>query len=49
LVRSLVQSGLQTIRARHTCRHRVDELLFILSQVGSARVTDQIDALEAAQ
>jgi spore maturation protein CgeB len=30
LAQSLVQSGLQTIRARHTCAHRVDELLHIL-------------------
>ena len=27
-------SGLETIRARHTCRHRVDELLAILSGLG---------------
>jgi len=29
LGRSLVQHGLQTIRSRHTCAHRVDELLQI--------------------
>jgi spore maturation protein CgeB len=28
---SLVTSGLETIRARHTCAHRVDELLTILA------------------
>jgi spore maturation protein CgeB len=28
---SLTASGLETIRARHTCRHRVDELLAILA------------------
>ena len=30
---SLGQSGLATIRARHTCAHRVDELLEIVRQV----------------
>jgi spore maturation protein CgeB len=29
LARSLASSGLETIRARHTCAHRVDELLSI--------------------
>ena len=29
LARSLVESGLDTIRSRHTCTHRVDELLAI--------------------
>jgi spore maturation protein CgeB len=36
LARSLVQAGLATIRARHTCRHRVDELLGILEHLGAA-------------
>jgi spore maturation protein CgeB len=30
----IAASGLETIRARHTCRHRVDELLAILSGLG---------------
>jgi spore maturation protein CgeB len=30
---ALAQAGLETIRARHTCRHRVDELLDILDRV----------------
>jgi spore maturation protein CgeB len=30
---SLVRSGLETIRARHTCAHRVDELLGIVAQL----------------
>lgn len=30
LARSLAEHGLETIRARHTCAHRVDELLHIL-------------------
>jgi spore maturation protein CgeB len=31
LRRSLVESGLETIRARHSCAHRVDQLLAILA------------------
>ncbi|MBV8684853.1 MAG: glycosyltransferase [Caulobacteraceae bacterium] len=31
----LVTSGLQTIRARHTCAHRVDELLEIAGRLGA--------------
>ena len=33
---ALVASGLETIRARHTCGHRVDELLAIAAQVSPA-------------
>jgi len=46
---ALVASGLETIRTRHTCGHRVDELLSILSTCGSRRVTEKLTALEAAQ
>jgi spore maturation protein CgeB len=49
LASSLAASGLQTIKARHTCHHRVDELLTILSQHGTARVTEALAAKEAAQ
>ena len=49
LARALTQSGLETIRARHTCRHRVDELLSILTLCGTERVTRQLTSLEAAQ
>jgi spore maturation protein CgeB len=31
---SLVQHGLRTIRSRHTCAHRVDELLAIAGSLG---------------
>ncbi|HEX9401230.1 MAG TPA: glycosyltransferase [Anaeromyxobacter sp.] len=34
LARSLAQEGQATIRARHTCGHRVDELLGILRELG---------------
>ncbi|MBR0557077.1 glycosyltransferase [Ciceribacter sp. L1K23] len=33
LSNELRRSGLETIRARHTCRHRVDELMHILLQL----------------
>jgi spore maturation protein CgeB len=35
LASSLRASGLETIRARHTCAHRVDELLEIVNSLGS--------------
>ncbi len=34
LARSLADEGLATIRARHTCAHRVDELLDALRRIG---------------
>lgn len=36
LRRSLVAHGLETIRARHTCAHRVDELLAVVRRLGGA-------------
>jgi spore maturation protein CgeB len=33
---ALVESGLETIRARHSCAHRVDELLGMLSRLHAA-------------
>jgi spore maturation protein CgeB len=36
LAASLRASGLQTIRSRHTCAHRVDELLRIAAEIGAA-------------
>jgi spore maturation protein CgeB len=32
----LVRSGLETIRARHSCAHRVDELLAIVAGLAPA-------------
>jgi spore maturation protein CgeB len=46
---SLIASGLETIRSRHTCRHRVDELLAILAECGTKDVRDQVVAQEAAE
>ena len=34
LAAGLVQHGLRTIRSRHTCAHRVDELLAIVASLG---------------
>ena len=39
LAASLRASGLETIRARHTCAHRVDELLAICGSLGLAVAT----------
>jgi spore maturation protein CgeB len=41
LAKRLVQHGLRTINARHTCAHRVDELLAIAAQLG---VPMEVDA-----
>lgn len=49
LASELSISGLETIRSRHTCRHRVDELLGVLAACGTAHVTQQIANLEAAE
>jgi spore maturation protein CgeB len=38
----LVASGLETIRARHSCAHRVDELLAILDQIGGPATIESI-------
>jgi len=35
LARALARSGLETIRARHTCGHRVDQLLGICAELGA--------------
>ncbi|WP_271898697.1 CgeB family protein [Candidatus Phyllobacterium onerii] len=40
LAAGLAASGLETIRSRHTCRHRVDELLSILELNGTARARE---------
>jgi spore maturation protein CgeB len=37
LRRELVASGLETIRTRHTCAHRVKELLSIVTRLNGAR------------
>jgi spore maturation protein CgeB len=47
LASSLARSGQETVMARHTCRHRVDELLSILARCGTDRVTRKVASLEA--
>lgn len=47
LTGELTRHGLETIISRHTCRHRVDELLAILAYDGTSRVRDQLTSLEA--
>jgi spore maturation protein CgeB len=47
--KELAKNGLETIQARHTCRHRVDELLSILAACGTGRVAGQLKAVEAAE
>ncbi|WP_297509945.1 glycosyltransferase [uncultured Caulobacter sp.] len=42
LRQSLAQHGLETIRARHTCAHRVDELLAILRRIGAAPALESV-------
>ena len=41
----LARDGLETILARHTCAHRVDELFRILAARGNARVVRQLEAV----
>jgi spore maturation protein CgeB len=36
LARALAHNGLASIRARHTCGHRVDQLLGICAELGAA-------------
>ena len=39
----LVANGLAAIRARHTCAHRVDELMTILNRLGAASPTPELE------
>jgi spore maturation protein CgeB len=48
LAGQMAASGLETIRARHTCRHRVDELLAILAEHGTERVRTALATREPA-
>lgn len=46
LAAELAHSGLETIRARHSCAHRVDELFAILAALGQQGVTAKQEAAE---
>ena len=48
LAASLSRSGIETIRARHTCGHRVDELLAVLRRIGTERVRRQLSGEQEA-
>jgi len=47
LAKSLISSGLETILSRHTCSHRVDELLTILAGLG--KMAQHGASVEAAE
>ena len=49
LARSLAQHGLRTILARHTCAHRVDELLAIARELGVAAGAEKAAAARAGR
>lgn len=49
LASSLARHGLETIIARHTCGHRVDQLFDILARHGTAEVIEKLQQKEAAQ
>jgi spore maturation protein CgeB len=49
LANSLACNGLETIRSRHGCGHRVDQLFSILARHGTACVIAQLQQKEAAQ
>jgi spore maturation protein CgeB len=45
----LARCGWQAVRARHTCAHRVAELIAILDEIGMRRAPDQLAPLQAGQ
>jgi spore maturation protein CgeB len=48
LARALAASGLETVLARHTCRHRADELFHVLTACGNPHAIGRIPAREVA-
>jgi spore maturation protein CgeB len=49
LAAALSASGLETVRARHSCAHRVDELLDALARHGTLKTQRQLAPREAAE
>ncbi len=47
LAEQLAASGRETVLARHTCAHRVEELLAILARIGTAPVRDALSLATA--
>jgi spore maturation protein CgeB len=48
LASALARTGLRTILARHTCAHRVDELLAIAAELGIAADAEDAEAVNEA-
>lgn len=48
LAADLAQSGLETIRARHSCDHRVSQLLEIVSEIGLSAASRRTETEEIA-
>ncbi len=46
---SLVTSGLETVRARHSCAHRAEDLISIVHQLRSSRAKSRGAPIEAVQ
>ncbi|GAB1580366.1 glycosyltransferase [Phyllobacterium phragmitis] len=47
LAASLSASGLETISARHTCAHRVDELFQVLDRLGAGRMPGEVTGAQS--
>ena len=47
LAASLAAAGLETVRSRHTCAHRVDELVSILGKLGATAPGSEVGKMEA--
>lgn len=45
----LAAAGLETIKARHTCRHRAEELFSTIASIGTLRARRQLASREAAE
>jgi spore maturation protein CgeB len=45
----IAQNGLQTIHARHTCAHRVLELLAIIRELGAKETSSRADQTRAPE
>jgi spore maturation protein CgeB len=46
LARSLIRNGLETITSRHTCKHRVDELLSIYNTLSQRPAQELVEAVQ---
>jgi spore maturation protein CgeB len=46
LAADLAARALETVRARHTCAHRVEELLAICAELGAGTLTGAVAAAQ---